>query len=78
MHQYCLNLGVTSTVSAPSYRVIGLVPVYAPKLLAYPPDRKKEVQNAAITLLASVGRIDVLTDWSFLLKENNSTQSPES
>ena len=47
-------------------RAVGLIVVFAPKILGYPVDRKKEIQDVASTLLAAVGRIDVLTDWEAL------------
>ena len=44
-------------------RVVGLILAITPKLLRFQPVRKTEVQGAAISLLASVGSVDVMTDW---------------
>lgn len=59
-------------------RVVGVTVAFAPKLLGYEAERKKEVRDAGITLLASMGRIDVLTDRSPVFKENTAEQSHDS
>jgi hypothetical protein len=48
--------------------VVGLVLVVAPKLLNHEASRKKETQETAISLFASIGSVDVMTDWRKLLR----------
>jgi hypothetical protein len=68
------DVGVMTCLNELS-RVVGLILAIMPGLLEYELSLKKEVHGAAISLLASVGSVDVMTDWQTALGSRDKSES---